>query len=345
MSAKFRIGMIGCGDISRYVALLARLNPKIKIVGCSALHEESVIQFAKKYKIPACFTDYSELLNNVEMDAVYLAVPHNLHYPMIMDALDRGLHVFCEKPVSHNIDEALEICRVAREKGLKVGINYQYRYDPKCYTMVNAARGGQLGNLYYGRCNLPWHRDSDYFEISPWHCTMEEAGGGTLLTQASHILDLLLWSFNGKMKSAQGMTGQRVFTDVEVEDLAMGIIEMEDGRLVEVSSSMIAVPSRPVQIEVYGSKGTAIYTGFESERKLKVYGTKIKKSKLPVRGIHALSRSMDAFRLWIQKDIPYLIPVEQSLPVLAAISAIYKSAESGQKVEVDSRYLEYMNYG
>jgi len=96
---------------------------------------------------------------------------------------------------------------------------------------------------------------------------------------------------------------------------------------------------------VYGSKGTAIYTGFESERKLKVYGTKIKKSKLPVRGIHALSRSMDAFRLWIQKDIPYLIPVEQSLPVLAAISAIYKSAESGQKVEVDSRYLEYMNYG
>jgi len=68
------------------------------------------------------------------------------------------------------------------------------------------------------------------------------------------------------------MTGQRVFTDVEVEDLAMGIIEMEDGRLVEVSSSMIAVPSRPVQIEVYGSKGTAIYTGLKLKSQNFRYG-------------------------------------------------------------------------
>ena len=345
MGTPFRIGMIGCGDISRYVALLSRINPKIRIVACSALHEESMQAFAKKYRIPQCFTDYRELLDKVEMDAVYLAVPHNLHFPMVMDALDRGFHVFCEKPISHNMDEALEICRVARQKKLKIGVNYQYRYDPKCYTMVMASQNGQLGDLYYGRCNLPWHRDMDYFEISPWHCTLEEAGGGTLLTQASHVLDLLLWSFNGKPVAAQGITGQRVFTDVEVEDLAMGMLEMADGSMLGVTSSMISVPAQPVSIEVYGSRGTMIYTGFESSRKLKVLGTRVKKAKLPVRGIHALSRSMDAFRLWVEKDVPYLVPVEQSLPVLAAISAIYRAAQTGKREEVDTRYMEFIDNG
>ncbi|MBN1532782.1 MAG: Gfo/Idh/MocA family oxidoreductase [Spirochaetes bacterium] len=343
MAKRFTIAVVGCGDISRYIALGVKLNPRIRIAACVDSVEETALAFAKRHGIPRHFTETAEMYEGVPgIDAVYLAVPHYLHHGMITDAVRRGIPVFCEKPVCTSLHDAMDICRMAREEGVKVGINYQYRYDSACYAMARAAQRGDLGDITYGRCNLPWYRDDDYFGLGRWRRRIETAGGGTLITQASHILDALLWAVRDKTPvAAQGMTAQRRFRDIEVEDLCMGTLEMDDGSILGISSSMIAVPEQPVSIEVYGSKGTGIYTGPESPR-VRFLGAKVKREKTGIFAFHALFRSLEAFRRWILFDEPYLTSVEQSLPVLAAVLAVYASARSGRREPVDTRYRDFL---
>ena len=155
-----------------------------------------------------------------------------------------------------------------------------------------------------------------------------------MITQGSHILDIALWALNSRPVSATGATRKRVFTDVEVEDLAQGTIEIENGALVQINSTMVANPEGAVSIEIYGQKGTAIYKS-KPRPHVKFRGVKARKDRPPDSGVHALQRSIEGFRAWILDDRPYLTPAAEALPVLAAVEAIYRSAGSGctEKIE------------
>ncbi len=332
---KLRLAIVGCGDIARFIGIAGKLNRKIEISACVDINEKRAASFAKWFRIRRFFTDYDTMLENVDLDAVYLAVPHNLHFAMIMAAMEKGLHVFCEKPVTTQLDDALTICRVATKNGCKVGINYQYRYDKGCFALAKAARSGELGERYYAKANVPWNRKIEYFSKVKWHGSLEQSGGGTLITQASHVVDIGLWVLGGKPVNALGMGKKRKYREVEVEDLFMGTIEMDNDSLLQVTSSMIAVPERPLSIEVYGSKGTGIYKGPNIPR-VSFKGVKVKKAAPPVKGIHALFASLEGFRQWVKEDTPYLMPVEESLPVLSAVQALYRSSETGVKEPVNS---------
>ncbi len=342
MSKKFRLGIVGCGDISRYIALGVKMNPRIAISSCADVSEEARCGYARKHRVPCSFDDYRKMFDSGGMDAVYLAVPHHLHHPMIAAAVERGLPVLCEKPVATTLEDAMDICAISRKRGVKVGINYQYRYDNAGYALARAAQKGDLGEIMYGRCNLPWFRDEDYFDLGQWRIRLATAGGGTLITQASHLLDLLLWAMKGRSPvAAVGMKARRKFRDVEVEDLCAGSIEMDDGALISLTSSMVSVPEQPVSVEVYGSRGTGIYTGPERP-KVRFAGVKVRKEKPGIFAFHALFRCLEAFRRWVRDDGPFLNSVEQSLPVLASVLAVYKSADSGKREPVDRRYLKFM---
>ncbi len=337
---KLKIAIVGCGDIARFTALGCWLNRKIEIVACVDIDLNRAASFAKRFRIKNYYDSYEEMLKQ-PIDVVYLAVPHYLHFSMIMSAIDKEINVFCEKPITIKLEDALEICHTAKKKRVKVGVNYQYRYDKACYSLVMAAKNGDLGELYYGRCNVPWKRESDYFSKANWHSSLKQSGGGTLLTQASHIVDVSLWALNDNPVSVFGVNRKQKFRDVEVEDLHMGTIEMENGSLLNVTSSMAATPEQPVSIELYGSKGTGIYKGSFLFPKVTFKGVKIKKSAPPVKGIHALFASVEGFRRWVVSDEPYLMPIEKSLPVLATIEALYRSAETEKKESVNNDYLKF----
>jgi UDP-N-acetyl-2-amino-2-deoxyglucuronate dehydrogenase len=340
MEKRMKIAIVGCGDIARFTAIGFILNKGIKTVACVDKNIDRAKSFSRWFMIPRYFGDYSEMLDKVELDAVYLAVPHILHEPMIKQALEKGQHVFCEKPVTTKMDDAIEVCRLAKETGLKVGINYQYRYDKSCYAMAQAAHSGELGEILYGRCNVPWHRTEKYFSGSPWHKSLETSGGGTLLTQGSHALDILLWACGKEPLRALGMTAKKCFKDVEVEDLAMTTIELEGGIILQAASSMVAATEQKVTIDVYGRNATALYTGFSSPA-VKFKGVQPIKRSPPAKGMHALFRSVEGFRAWVMEDKPYLTPAHQSLSVLAVIEAVYRSAVTGKTEEVDHRHTEY----
>jgi UDP-N-acetyl-2-amino-2-deoxyglucuronate dehydrogenase len=333
MSAALRLGVVGCGDIAGYVAWFTLLNFRIRISACCDISAERASRFARRFRIPRSFTKYTDLLDSDEIDAVYLAVPHHLHGSMICQAIEKGLPVLVEKPLTRTLDEGLQVLELSEKLGVPVGVNYQYRYDSGCYAVAQAARRGDLGRVLYARANLPWNRKAAYFENSPWHKSLAESGGGTLLTQGSHLLDILLWAISRPPVQVFGVTSKARFKDVEVEDLAMGTIEFEGGVLAQISSSMVALPEQALAIEVYGESGTAIYTDRPWPH-TRFRGAKVNRVKPPVRGVHALARSLEGFRRWIQEGQPYLIPAREALLPLAVVTALYRSAESGSKEPV-----------
>ncbi len=333
---KMSLGMVGCGDIAGYTAFFARLNRGIKIAACCDISKERAAAFARRHGISQVFTDYSAMLSQAKLDVIYLAVPHNLHFEMIKRALESGKHVLVEKPVTRTLSEGVEVVRAARRSGLRLAVNYQYRYDTGIYRLARAAQGGQLGQIRYARINIPWRRDSKYFEDSPWHKSLAQAGGGTLITQGSHFLDAVLWACRGHPPvSATGTTAKLMFKDVEVEDLALGLIELESGALIDICSSMAVAREQAVTVEVYGSRATAVYTDRPLPR-VRFTGACVKTENVPVFGLHALQRSIEGFRRWVAGGEPHLAAYGESLPALAAVEAVYRSANSGKREKIDN---------
>ncbi len=334
MGESLRLGIVGCGEIARYTALLSRLVRQIRLTACCDADAQRAVRFAAKHRIPAALGDYATLLARDDIDAVYLAVPHFLHHGMIRDAVTAGKPVLVEKPITRTFGEGADIARMARTHGIKVGVNYQYRYDGACHTLARAVQSGVLGRIHSARINLPWYRPASYFEASPWHKTIAQAGGGTLLTQGSHFLDIVLWALGGKPVSAAGYTAQPKFA-VEVETLAHGIVEMEGGALVQICSSMAGARQGTVTIEVDGERGTATYSNRPLPR-VRFRGVKSMRYPVPQRGVHALQRSVAAFARWILEDRTFLVPAHEALPVLGTVEAIYRSAASGRRELVES---------
>lgn len=331
---KINLAIVGCGDIAGFTALFGRISGRIRLAAACDVDAARADTFARRFGIPNTLTDYGAVLAS-DVDALYLAVPHHLHFEMVKAAIATGKAVFVEKPVTRTHAEGAEIARLTEQAGAKVAVNYQYRYDSGCYALARAAQSGALGEIHAVRINVPWHRKPNYFSQSAWHQKISTAGGGTLITQGSHFLDVALWALGGTPVSAVGYTAQRKFKDVEVEDLAQGIVEMSNGALVQISSSMAAASEQAVTIEVYGAKATAIYTDSPWPG-VKFIGGKVHRQSPPVWGLHALQRSVEAFGAWVQGGEPHLVTVRESLPALAVVEAIYRSAETGQRSKVES---------
>lgn len=328
-----RLALVGCGDIARFVGLFAHLNRHVQPVACCDIRAGRAASFAHHYRIGKMFTDYAKLLEWGEMDAVYLAVPHDLHREMILAALVAGFPVWSEKPLTRTLAEGQEVVRVAQERQLPLGVNYQYRYDTGCYGLARAVQAGHLGEVYSVTCSLVWRRDGGYFRNAPWHASLAQAGGGTLLTQGSHLLDVALWALGSPPVAASGATGQRKFRESAVEDVAVGHVELANGALVQVHSTMAAAASEPLRLDVYGSRGSAHYSNRPWPH-VRFRGLRVRCERPPHRGRHALQRSLEGFRAWLVEGVHYLTPADEALPVLAAVEAIYQSAQSGNRVPI-----------
>ena len=328
---KLNLGIVGCGDIAGYTALISKIVPQVRLSACCDVNAERVGTFAKRHRIPQAFTDYTEMLEKANLDVVYLAIPHNLHYEMILSAVEAGNPVFVEKPVTRTLSEGIKLVETVANQ--KVGVNYQYRYDSGCYVLGRAVQAGALGKVHSIRINIPWHRTQSYFDGATWHKTIAQAGGGTLITQGSHFLDVALWALSEQPVSAMGYTANPGF-DVEVDTLAHGIVEMAGGTLISITSSMVAASEQAVTIEVYGERGTALYRDLPLP-KVKFVGVKARKERPPEWGVHALQRSLAGFVKWVLKDKPYLTPAHETLSVLAAVDGIYRSALSGKREHIE----------
>lgn len=327
-----RLILVGCGEIGRFVALGSRLNPRLSLTAVVDPSPEKAERLARGRVVAT--SSLSDAISVGQADAVYLGVPHDLHEPLFRQAAAAGLAVLCEKPLAHTRASGDLMLKVAAAHRVKLGVNYQYRYDPRLHRLARAVQAGALGELRLIRAVVPWERDDGYFQQAPWHASRERAGGGTLITQASHALDAALWVSGASAERAFAVTRQTRRAAGNVEDVAVGMLELAGGAVVEIAGTMSIHPEQPLSLEVYGSAGSAHY---RPGRPLQAKGCRIPRYPAPAPGIHPLFRSLEGFRRWVEatsgkprpRDTEYLTPAEEAWETLRVVDALYRSAAAG----------------
>ena len=262
MAECVKFGIIGTGVGANFCAKGLSMIKDLgvaKLVAVTSRREERAKEFASKWNLSFWYTNHEEMLERAPIDAVIVSTPHYLHYPMTIDALKADKHVLVDKPMAISLKEADEMINEAEKRGVKLGVNLQSRFDPTFRKVKDAVNEGRFGRLILGEATVKWFRTQEYYDSSPWRGKWATEGGGALINQAIHTLDLLLWIM-GPPKFLWGQI-DTVAHKIEVEDIAVAAIRFENGALGIIQGSTATYPGLPTRLEIHGTKGTAIIEG------------------------------------------------------------------------------------
>jgi UDP-N-acetyl-2-amino-2-deoxyglucuronate dehydrogenase len=193
------------------------------------------------------------------LDMVIVGTPSGLHGAHGGAAARRGIHVLVEKPLEISVARVDALIGEASRSGVTLGVVFQDREKPDVRALKDAVDAGALGTVSMVSARVPWWRPREYYRDSRWRGTRALDGGGVLMNQAIHTVDLLLW-LCGPVARVAGRTATR-FHHIEVEDTAVALLEFASGALGTLEATTCAYPGRPRRIEISGSQGTAVLEG------------------------------------------------------------------------------------
>jgi len=231
---ELRMAVIGIKGVGRGHVEAIATDQRAELVALADLDQSAMEVMAAEHSTRA-YTDYRRLLEREEIDAVVIATPHHLHAPMCLEALAAGAHVYLEKPIANRVSDADRVVASAQEKGLVVAVGHQYRTFPGNVMMKEIVDSGLIGDL--NRILWQWMeaRPETYYDRDIWRCTWKHAGGGVLMNQTSHDLDLLCWLAGDPVEVSAMIRnwGHRH----QVEDTAVASIGFASGALANVQLS------------------------------------------------------------------------------------------------------------
>ena len=212
-----KAGLAGCGAIARVHAAVLRALPEVKLCACCDIVREKAEDLAREDGC-AVYDDYTAMLDREKPDTVHLCVPHYLHVPMAEEAAARGIAVFTEKPPAIDRAQWARLRKTADH--VPVGVCFQNRYNRNVQAVREMIADGRFGALVGARAFVTWRRDEAYYRNSSWRGRLATEGGGALINQAIHTLDLLVWIM-GHPDRAEGMLQNHHLPGlIEVEDTA-----------------------------------------------------------------------------------------------------------------------------
>ena len=216
----FRAGVIGCGNIARVHARA------LKESGCAVLQAfadrnlEKAEAYARQYggEETRCYTSLEEMLERENLDAVHICTPHYLHVPMAEKALEKDVHVFLEKPPAISLEEFYRLEQAKDRAKKEVGVCFQNRYNDTTEKLREILESGVLGEVRGARAFVTWDRETGYYRDSSWRGSWETEGGGTLINQAIHTLDLLVYLLGKPQGAEASFHNHHLQQVIEVED-------------------------------------------------------------------------------------------------------------------------------
>jgi predicted dehydrogenase len=251
----YRAAIIGCGDISAlHLAAIATV-PGAELVAVCDIDEGRLSAASTGNDVPG-FSDHLSLFDEIQPDVVHICTPHSTHAAIAVDALERGIHVVLEKPVAHTRDEAARLVRAAENSGAKISICFQNRYNAPVAAAHAALSSGTLGRILGASATVLWHRTAAYYLDRPWRGRWSTGGGGLLMNQAIHTVDLVQWLV-GPVASVRGSASTRYLDDViEVEDTAEMVLLHDNGARSVFYATLAHAANAPVDIEIVTEKAT-----------------------------------------------------------------------------------------
>ncbi len=244
-----RVAVIGCGDVSVVHLEAIAAIPDAELVAICDTDPERLRLASERLHVPG-FPDHRELLAAGIADVAHVSTPHDQHAQVAVDLLTAGVPVIVEKPLAHTVAEGERVVRAAAETGTKIGVCFQNRYNATSVAIRALLDSGRLGAVLGGSGTVIWHRGEPYYRARPWRGAWASSGGGTMINQAIHTLDLLQWLL-GDVEQLSGRVSRRIaVSGVEVEDTADLVLDHSSGaRSVLFASNANAIDA-PVTLEI-----------------------------------------------------------------------------------------------
>ncbi|MEN6565852.1 MAG: Gfo/Idh/MocA family oxidoreductase [Veillonellales bacterium] len=253
---KIRFGIIGCGSIAATHVQAIRAIPQAELIGAASRSEEKAKQFAEKWGFDYS-PDVQALLSRKDIDAVTICTPSGLHGDIAIAAARAGKHVVMEKPLEITLEKADEVIRTCRECGVELGVIFQRRYAPGIMQAKQLLTDGIIGKLCFGGCYVKWYRSQEYYDSGAWRGTWKMDGGGVLMNQAIHYVDMLQY-LAGPVKNLSARCGTYAHSGIEVEDQAVAHFQFTNGALGVLEATVNAYPGLAARIDIYGTQGSLV---------------------------------------------------------------------------------------
>lgn len=336
----YSVGILGCGMIARYHAGAIQQIPFARLAGVYDSNAQALADFCSAYGTTS-FSSVQALIESDRVDVVCICLPSGLHYPMTLACIAHGKHAIVEKPMAFTAAQAEEIIQKAEQAKVQVTVISQLRYTQAVVQLKRAVQQGCFGTIATADVYMKYYREPEYYSSSCWKGTLAMDGGGALMNQGIHGVDLLQY-LAGPVVSVQALASTR-FHAIEAEDTVTAVLEFESGAQGVLQATTSVYPGFSRRLEICGTHGSAIlkedtieYCAFrDPAHSLPVGKTNVKTSSRPDGMDLSLHKAQisDFLQALRENRKPWLDAGEGKKAV-AIIEAVYQSAKTGEKINL-----------
>lgn len=345
-NGKIGYAVVGLGVGKAHVQAAAE-SENCELVAVCDLIQEKLDKVAETYPGTKTYLSFDELICDAEVDIISICLPSAMHADFAVRAMEAGKHVLVEKPIDITVEAANRIEEARVRTGMKAGVIHQNRNNAVMKPIKEAVDAGRLGKMVLANFAVKWYRDAHYY--IGWHGTWEMDGGGSLMNQAVHTVDLMQWLMGDivSIHSTMGIYDH----DIETEDMTASVITFKSGAAATFVSTTCAYPGISTDIQLYGTGGTIEADADilkrwklrdsddedeEEEDMLEKYGggnRAVEKADPTVITGHK-SMVEDMVLAVMEDRDPQILPSE-AIKSVRIVNAIYESARTGKTIYFD----------
>ena len=349
MSKKLKIGIIGCGTIADIQAQAIIKSENAELQSVFSRNIEKAKKCGEKYNTK-WYDNWQSFISDPELDIVSICTPNGNHLEYGEKAAEAGKHVIVEKPIEVTLQRANRLIEKCKTNNVKLAVIYQSRFVPEIQKVKQQIEDNEIGDIFMGDAYIKWFRGQDYYDSGVWRGTLKLDGGGVLINQGIHTIDLLQWLM-GDVDTIYGQTDIFTHKNIEGEDNAVAVLRYKNGAVGVIEGSTSVQPAQSRRIELHGKKGSVIIDDNNVEVKIESQQnspateeneTKSSGASSPLAGfsIEPHKKQFEAIVDAINTDSTPPVSGEESLKSLAIVLAIYESSKLNSVVKLDEFILE-----
>ncbi len=340
----YGFGIVGCGVIApTHAEAISRLD-NARLVAVCDMNEEAARSFGTEWNCDYV-TDVADLVARDDIDVCNILVPSGLHAKLGIQAAQAGKHVICTKPIDITLEAIDALIAAGEENGVKIGATHQFRGFPVYERIKQAVEEGRFGELLYGNAFVPWYRSDEYYARG-WQGTKALDGGGALMNQSVHYIDLLLWIM-GEVASVCGFA-DNLAHDIEVEDCGTAALKFTNGAQGLIQGTTCTYQGQPARLEIHGTKGNVMVVAdeialwevegdervFNPEAGMVMTGASDPKGGMQESAVVAHVKEIGDMLAAIEEDREPVLNAREARRAVEVILAIYESSEKGEVVRL-----------
>lgn len=343
MNEKISYGIIGTGAIAKQHALAIESCEDARIGAVCDTNPQRAADFAAEYGVQRIYCSLEELLRDPEIQAVSICTPSGTHGQIAMAAALAGKHILCEKPIEIKGDKLDALLQAVEESGVKMGCVYQRRFQPEMQRIKAALDSGVFGRVLTASLYMKYYRSPEYYQSAGWRGTWELDGGGCLMNQGIHGVDLIAWLMGG-VKRVSAMARTRLHL-IEVEDAAAAAVEYENGAIGVIECTTCSAPAENMCIDIYCENGAIRLTDEGIQRWILNGRNLASEMSSGSTGISSRDDPSNLCAEWhgvlvedlvksIREDREPAVPPKEARHAVDVILGIYRSSREGRQIEV-----------